>query len=367
MRGPTLPITPRRLLPLALCLGSLAMVGCPKMPRISTVDPTPSPSASATPTPTPSESPTPTPEPTPNDEPTVRTQAVGPAPRGIAVDGSGNAFVTLQDDVVQLVMSPAATASLKFASHTFPAPAGIVLNSAGTVAWIADGSKVREYSRSPRSLQDFTFGGTPDRLAMDGHGNVWVSDIDTDEPRIGAIPANSNPAVAPLAIALSIKPADLVIDVAGLGWVLCSQNGGVRVMRVSPVLSGNTLTGLNKDFDVAVAGLNQAFGIAVTPTGAVWLTGTTAEGTGQLVRLDRESGASVGAPIALSFAPGRLAIRSDFAWIAGNTGVHKVSLTSGAVVDTIATGGKPAEVFKDSQQDLWLPITSADSIVKLDF
>lgn len=367
MRGRTLSNL-RRLLPVALCLGSLAMVGCPKMPRISPNTPTPTPDTSATPgEPTPTPEPEPTPDPTPNDQPAVLTQAVGTAPSGIAADASGGlAFVTVAGDVVQLTLSPPATASLKFDTHSFPAPGGIALNGTGTVAWFTDGSKIREYTRAPRSLASYEFGGAPSRLALDGQNNVWVMDAASGASRIGAIPAGSNPASAPLAKDLTATPVDLLVDVSGTPWVLCSQNGGVRLLSVSPTKSGNTLTGLELAVDVAVSGLNEAYGIAVDAPGALWITGKTPTGEGKLLKRDRTSGDPLDA-IDLPFIPGRLAIRGNFAWIAGDSQIHKVSLTSRTVVDSLPTGGKAAEVFKDPQQDLWLPITSGGSIVKLDF
>ena len=365
MRG----LRSRHLLPLALCVGSIAMVGCPKMPRVSALDPTPTASASTSATPSASPSPTPSPSATPADMPTRRVLLAGAAPRGIAVDASGNGFVTLADDVVQLSMAvgdftAVATASLKSDTRTFTSPAGIVLLGSGTVAWFTDGTQLRAYTPAQDTVDDFPFGGAPSRLAVDAQNNLWFTDAGS--PRIGAIPAGSPLGTTPLALSLTAMPVDLLVDVTGTGWALCSQGGAVRIAKISRTLSGSTLTDLELDFDLAVTGLSQAAGIAIDPAGGIWITGATAGGLGQLIKLDRESGSPV-TVIDLDFVPGRLALRGDFAWVADATSLKKISLSTHALVDTQLLGGKAAEVFKDAEQDLWIPVSNSNTVIKLDF
>ncbi|MFP5504383.1 MAG: hypothetical protein ACLGIN_18005, partial [Candidatus Sericytochromatia bacterium] len=81
---------PRLLVPLILCAGVISLAGCPKMPRISTLEASPSPGATPSPglSPSPSSSPSPAASASPaaTPDPTFEELDVGLAPQSLVTD-----------------------------------------------------------------------------------------------------------------------------------------------------------------------------------------------------------------------------------------------------------------------------------------
>lgn len=383
MRAP-LPFSrmPNRFaIPLALCAGVIALAGCPRMPRISGIDPSPgsTPSVRPSPLPSPSPSPLPSPSPSPQDDPVVRSLAVGAAPQDIAIDGSGTGYVALSTNIVKLVgatgtLTGVSSSSLAAQGVTVGSPAGLVM--LGNTTWFTDrqGNRIRKIN-APSSgpfgtLQDFAFGQAPGPIEQDVTGNLWVGDV--GGRTIGAVKAGALTTADIFTGTLASAPVELDIDSAGVVWVL-GENG--QLSKVIPTLTGATLTGLTVQ-PVPVATLNRGKGLALSGNGALWITGVTPEGLNRLMRIDRGSGTSV-ENFPLPFVPGRFAIRGEFAWIPEvkpsgtdptQTNVYKVSLLDGKVMTkTYPLGGEASNVFKDANTDIWFTIGSRNTVVKLDF
>ncbi len=367
MRAPTPPdaVRSRHVLPLALCAGVIALAGCPKMPRISPDDPRPTPSASATLKPTPSPSPSPEATPTPNEEPTLRTVALGSQPQAIAFASIGTAYVTLAADIVSLTgelgdKTAPATASLTHESFTVGAPAGIL--TFGDTTWFADPGRgeIRRIMHGTHSVIDFAFGGSPARLAKD-RDNVWFTD--SSAPRVGMLPGNAISGIRPVSANLPVTASDILVDRVGLAWALGSDGS---LMKLSFQADEITVTPL------AMKALKEGKGLAQDDAGNLWITAISTEDHKQLMKLSANGTSTEDLNLdAPGFVPGRFAIRGNFAWIADaaptGTTIKKVSLTTGEIAASYELGGRAAEVVKDDGGDLWLPIVTHNIVVKLDF
>ncbi|MNX86523.1 Virginiamycin B lyase [compost metagenome] len=364
----------RQFLQLALCAGVLALSGCPKMPRITTTNPTASASPSSNPTvsPSPTSTPSPAASPSPKEDPTTFTMTVGEAPQAIALDAAGNGYVTLNDDIVRIDgavgnLFTAKTTSLKNQGFTFGAPSGIV--TIGSVTWFTDRTRqqVRKITdESTGSTQDFAFGEAPSRLVYEYPSNLWIAD--SGAARVGILEADgfSNPFGATLAGV----PDDLVVDRTGTGWALVTSGDQVHLAKLSKTFDGTKLSGINVDSQVELTALGSGAGLALDDQNGIWITGVAKGGQGQLMKIG-ENGTPTADFNFQQVIPGRFAIRGGFAWIPDvsndGTTIHKVSLATGQVLYSFPIGGKASEIFKDPNGDLWVPISNGNAVVKLDF
>lgn len=370
-------VASRHLLPLLLCAGVIALSGCPKMPRISTLEPSPSASASATPkpSPTPTATPTPAASPSPNEEPTTFSMAVASPPQAIVITPSGDGYAALAGDILRI---DGATGNLFDAKSTSLKAAGFTLGSLGGIARVGDAvwftdktsKQVREIKAgSINTTQDFAFGQAPGRLVKDGQNNLWIAD--SGDRKVGILKAGATPFDdSPFSATLLGIPVDLLVDLTGIGWALVSENDVVHVAKLTTTQNGNDLSGLTTSKETLYDSLGSGKGLALDDQNNVWVTAVTKGGVGHLMKIDGSTGTPT-ITYNLEFIPGRFAIRGGFAWIpdvsASGNQIHKVSLATGAVIKSYSLGGKGAEVFEDSSGDLWVPLESNPTIVKLDF
>lgn len=365
----------RHVLPLALCAGVLALSGCPKMPRISTALPSPTAPATATPKPSPSPSSSVAPEasPTPADEPTSQFMTVGNSPQSVLIDASGNGYVSLSDDLLRIDgaignLSNTKTTSLKASGFTFGAPSGVV--QVGSAIWFTDKARgqVRQIpSDSTNTTQDIAFGTAPTRLVKDAQDNLWIADSDAQLVGILKPDGFSTPHGA----SLDGVPDDLLVDLQGTGWALVTLGDTVKVAKLTRALNGNDLTGLDVAFQAHLTALGSGVGLALDEQNGLWVAGVAKNGEGQLMKVDPSNGTPTADFNFQTFIPGRFAIRGGFAWIPDNSPsgsqIFKVSLATGAIVNSYSLGGRGTSVFKDATGDLWVPIGSGTTVVKLDF
>lgn len=380
MRASTLfdRVRSRHVLPLALCAGVIALSGCPKMPRITTVDPKASatPSTAPKPSPSPSASISPNPSPSPEEEPTLATMTVGSSPQGIVIDPTGNGYVTLADDLVRIDgatgnLSNRKVTSLKNEGYTFDSPSGIVL--VGSTPWFTDTSRraVRRIKEdSPGNTDDFAFGEAPSRLVKDSQHNLWIADYTDPEDSIAYQVGILKPDgfSTPVSVTLDGRADDLIVDLAGSGWVVTTNGDTVKITKLTRPQDSSELK-LIASKPIELTALGGGVGLAIDDSNTLWVTGVSKGGIGQLMRLDANGTPTV--DYNFNFIPGRFAIRKGYAWIPdlSDSGfqINKVSLATGQVIKSYPIGGRAAGVFKDDSGDLWVPIRSSNTVVKLDF
>jgi len=368
----------RHALPLALCAGVLALSGCPKMPRITPDTPTPSASASTTATPTPSPSPSassdPEATPTPADEPQTFSMTVGNAPQSIVLDALGNGFATLAGDILRIDgaignLGNAKTTSLKTSGYDLGSPSGLLM--LGSNLWFTDSSRkqvrvIREFPSDSKTTENFSFGEAPSRLVKDPQDNLWIAD--SEAAQVGLLKPDGFS--SPLSATLDGIPDDLVVDHLGTVWALVTSGDTVKLAKMTAAMSGSTPYGINVEH-FELTGLGRGVGLAFDDQYGLWLTGVSKGGLGQLMRIDLGTGSATADYNFQELIPARFAIRGGFAWIPDDSSsgsqIVKVALSTGEIVDSYAIGGRGREVFKDSTGDLWVPIGSGNTLVKLDF
>jgi streptogramin lyase len=243
------------------------------------------------------------------------------APRGIAVDGSGNVWVTNFSGASVSKFSPTGAAqsgSSGFTVGGLEVPIGIAIDNASNV-WVANhtGSSISKLDSSGsavsgasgytggglngaygiaidsgghiwvtnqtgNSISEFSSGGSPLTssngiatgglnapllLAVDVSGNVWVTNNNGDT--ISEFDSSGSPfAGSPFAGGGLASPGEIAIDGAGDAWVANNYAAAISEFNSSgsPV-SGAPFTG---------GGLDAPFGVAIDGQGNIWVTNTGA-------------------------------------------------------------------------------------------
>ncbi len=287
------------------------------------------------------------------------------SPYGIAIDASGNAWVT-NEAGLSVVKAPALSPT--FATTTYAiggllAPRGVSIDRSGNV-WIANtgGNNVVELSSGGAVLSGtgFTGGGisAPVAIANDSTGNAWVANFS----------GNSLTELAANGTASGTSPIT--------GSNALSYPTGVALDSTGRVLVGNSGTGQVCIFSNAAAlqscisdgTLFGATGIAVSTTGNVSLSGSTtgsavagaftlATSTGTVVTNSPGSGGGLALPLAVAYDGG------GNAWFANAT---SISSFSGLTATSPATGfgslSSPAGIAVDPSGNIWTTNAGDNSI-----
>ncbi len=204
------------------------------------------------------------------------------SPRGLAVDGQGNLFIS---DMLAMNVR-----KVDQATGVISTVAGI----AGFAYYSGDGG--------PASAAKLY---TPQGIAVDGQGNLYIADTANNRIRevvkatgiINTVVGNgtlgfSGDGGNPLAAQLN-NPQGIAVDSQGNLYVSDTQNQRIRAVTFSAPTTVGTTTSLSTNNASAVYGQVVAFTATVSPSAA---SGLTPGGTVQFV----VDGLNYGAPVALS-------------------------------------------------------------------
>ncbi len=231
-------------------------------------------------------------------------------PTGIAVDASGNIFVTdlggntireiTPAGAVTTVAGTGGTGSLNgpAASATFSEPSGIAVDGSGNL-FITDASnnKIREIS-SGGVVSTFAGSGAigsadgtgtaasfyyPYGIAIDGSGNLYVADARNNEIRkitsagiVTTFAGSGSPGAADgTGTSATLNyPTGIAIDTAGNLYVADNSNNEIRMITPSGVVT--TIAGSTKSGDTDGTGTAAVFeypyGIAIDKSGNIYVT-----------------------------------------------------------------------------------------------
>src|SRR5665213_673577 len=200
-------------------------------------------------------------------------------PLGVAIDGTGNAWIGgyLGGDLIELSQSGSVLSDIR--TGTFPGPEGVAIDAKGNI-WAGSAGSVVEFSTSGvgPQLSTYTGGGINGAwgIAIDGAGNVWIANANN-----GPTGNNSVTKLSGSGVALSPStgftggglsaPYALAIDGAGNVWVVSPQAGTVNELSNSGAPM-SPATGFVLDQSSHL--FSSPYGIAIDPSGNVWLTRT---------------------------------------------------------------------------------------------
>jgi len=288
------------------------------------------------------------------------------SPYGLAIDASGDVWVTNQGGASVTKMSSAGavlSGASGFTGGGLLGPKGIAMDKTGD-AWIANtgASSVVEISPTGSVLSGasgFTGGSidAPVALAIDSQANVWVANYAGNSVTVlnsagtanSASPLNDSGAI--------VNPTGIAIDKSGYGWV---SNGGANNLLLIQPYNGSfyyeTYT------DNAIQG---PLGIAVDSSGVKWLAATGINA----VSVISGSAASPIRSAAFNVPTGVAVDGGGSIWITnGSAAGGLAELSSAGAVLSPATGygslNTPVGIAIDSTGSLWTADLGDNSVTQ---
>jgi len=252
--------------------------------------------------------------------------------QGLSIDPSGNIWVanTGGNNIVKLTSAGALS---KTVTNTYiNAPVDIAADARSNI-WVANFLPissvyyVSEFTNTGTFQNGLTGGGSvsaPSTLAVDPLGNVWATNSTGVLTEYSKTFTQVSPNAGFTDNALQ-GPAGIAFDASGNAWV---------VGQGAPEFSGFTSTGTPVAASPVYAALTQPTGIAVDSNGSIWITNSTASGylseftagTGIAVVSEQSLG-SLNSPVQIAVDP------SGNLWTA-NSGDNSVTVFIGLAAPT---------------------------------
>jgi streptogramin lyase len=204
-------------------------------------------------------------------------------PAVVAVESSGNVWVTnyFGNSVTELNSHGDLIGNFAPAGANFSQPGGVALDSSGNV-WVGNhlGNSVTGLNSSGDLVGNFAPAGAnfnvPSGVALNGRGDVWVTNIGgdsvTDLNSMGDLVGNFAPAGANFS-----EPGDVAIDSSGSLWVTNIANNSVTELKSTGALIGN--------FAPAGADINWPVYAAPDSSGNLWVTNAVGNSVSALIGL----------------------------------------------------------------------------------
>ena len=279
---------------------------------------------------------------------------VGVNPFDIAIDSSGNVWVT---NYGGSTVSELTYASNYNSANTFSVGAGplaIVIDSAGNV-WVDNNrdNTISELTYASNYISENTFvvGNNSNGMAIDKSGNIWVTN------------ANSNNVTELSSTGITIgtydvggiSPQGIAIDASGNVWVTNGSNNGPPSYSVTKLNSSGSLIG-------TYSTIGSPLGIAIDPSGNVWVANNWC-GSGVICYVDKEnsisefnSTGSIIGTYTVGVRPWGIAIdASGNVWVANDLSntVSELSPT-GSIIGTYPVGKWPTGIAIDASGNVWV-------------
>jgi len=289
------------------------------------------------------------------------------APTNIAIDGSGNAWITNSgansvngnNSVTELSPSGAAISpSTGYTSGGMDGVVGVAIDPSGN-AWIANdlavGGSVIELSSSGSVLSGtsgFTGGGlgVPNAIAVDGSGNVWITNTNN---RVTELTNAGAPfSLSPYTLGSLNNPTAIAIDGSGNAWAVNDGTGTVTELSAS---------GVPTLLSPYAGSLVSPSGIAIDHSGNAWIPNS---GNDTLTKLSSAGSPASGSPYSGFFdQPNAVAIDgSGNVWVASEFGGSVAELSSAGSFLSGANGwgynagsiDVPVAIAVDGSGDVWI-------------
>lgn len=303
----------------------------------------------------------------PNDF-TLAINYAGPelsSPGGIAIDASGNAWVTNESgsSVVKLSALSSTFATTTYSGGSLLSPRGISIDRSGNV-WIANtgGNSVVKLSSSGTALSGTGFTGgsisTPVAIANDSVGNAWVANFGGNsitEFSSGGSPSAASPITgssvlnAPTAIALD-STGRIIVANSGTGQLCLFSSAVVLQSCVSDgYLFGSTSLAVSSSGAIAMAGSTTG----ATVSGAF----TLATNTGAVNASSPVYGGGLTLPLAVAYDGNGKSWFANSASISEFSGSTAISPAAG-----FGTLNAPSAIAVDPSGNLWTANSGDNSV-----
>jgi streptogramin lyase len=292
-------------------------------------------------------------------------------PQGIAIDGTGNAWIAnvSGNSVTKLSSAGAVATGSPYTGSGISGPAAIAIDGGGN-AWIANSGNgsVTEYSATGTAMSG-TNGFTgcnmsgPKGIAIDGSNNVWIPDAGHNDvcelSNAGVVV--STPGTGFTGGGLN-NPDAIAIDGGGNVWVANFAGGGSvsKFSSAGAVLSGaNGYTG---------SGLHDANGVATDKNGSAWITNLSPSSVTEIstsgVLVSGTNGYTSGA---LSSPVGVAVDGLGNVWVANQSGNTVTEFSNAAAVVSGSTGyggatGTASGIAIDGSGNVWVGNSTQGSV-----
>jgi streptogramin lyase len=291
-------------------------------------------------------------------------------PYGVAIDSTGNAWVTNESGTAVSEFSPTGTALSGSSGVTFNGAQGLTIDPAGNV-WVANtgGNNLIEIASTGAYVRTATssYLNAPVDVAADARNNIWeVNFLPVSGPGYLLNEFNSSGAIlAELTGGSTVNaPYALAIDPTGNVWTSNSGTGTLTVYnksaaQVSPA-AGYT--------DNALQG---NAGIAFDSTGNAWVLG---QGGPELSGFSAAGASLASTPVyavngaALAQPTGVAVDGANNIWVTNNTGsgyLSEFAASTGAPVanaKTLGTLNSPVQLAVDPSGNVWTANSGDSSI-----
>jgi hypothetical protein len=291
------------------------------------------------------------------------------SPVYVAIDGSGNAWITTQQNkVIELSSSGSILSGANgyTGGNTLGYDSAIAIDRSGN-AWLTNGNgnSVTELSSSGTVLSGangYTGGGLnlPFSIAIDGSSNAWIANSNGNSAT--KLSSAGTPLSGANGFTVGNSPEGIAIDGSGNAWI--ENRSSFSVTKLSS--AGTPLSGAN---GFTGGGLLQPLGIAIDRSGSAWIPNYN----GNTITEFSNSGSVLSGPIGyyiggvLAYPQSPAIDGSGNAWVSdnGNSGVMEFS-SSGTVLSGTygyfgSAAGSEFGLALDGSGDVWVTNIINDS------
>jgi DNA-binding beta-propeller fold protein YncE len=286
----------------------------------------------------------------PSIERSLNSFSVGTSPNGIAIDASGNIWVTNFGSGTVTKLSP--VGSVLGVYNVGGGPRGIAIDPSTGNVWVAcwDSNSVYVLSPSGASVGNYPCGSQPVGIAIDAFGNVWVANYNTVYT---VTKMNLSGAILDQ-YSIGIYPCDITTDSLGFIWLIGNFTGNIYRLDSS----GNIK---------ASGTVYSCAHVKTDSSGNAWITQYGA--TGIVYELNQSCSVigtfSTGSPaFGIGFDKSGGVWVTHSSGVGGNNSVTNLSST-GNIVGTYPVGNSPSAVAVDNTGNVWVTSQGDNKVVQM--
>ena len=304
--------------------------------------------------------------------PPASTFTVGTNPSGIAIDSTGNVWVTNEgsNNVTELLYTPppAGPSWAPNPSGPFPVginPSGIAIDALGNV-WVTNfgSDNVIELNSSGTQIGKFTngIGPNPSSIVIDSMGLLWVTNQGGNS--VSELNSTGGLITTPYTAGIT-APKGIVVGAVGLQWVTWVANMG------SAAAPGNSITGLNTAGAVIAQYTvgTEPNSIAIDPSDNLWVANFGSNNISELNTGGGVIGTSPYTPVGIDGPDAVVIDTAGSVWVANygstaapGTTIIELNPADGTTINKFTVGNNPSSIAIDSLNNVWVANYSDNTV-----